>query len=257
MGLRVTDNRHAFPPMARPRDPLARSALIAAARREFVRSGLQKARIEDITGASGLSKGAFYLHFESKEALFRGLVDELETQFERLRSAREFAYIELMSRGMPGRGNPAPFLTELRELEGSGDLKVLELLWEWRDVADVLLRGSQGTEFETVMWTLLDRESERVESTCRVMQRAGMLRDDVPPELLGSMMVGTYLLMVRRMVKLTAKPDFEPWVNTLHLLIGEGATSPSLRAHRGTSVRRPRGLRALPSLAAPAKRRRR
>ncbi len=244
--------------MARPRDPLARSALIAAARREFVRAGLQKARIEDITHASGLSKGAFYLHFESKEALFRGLVEELAAQFERIRSAREFAYIELMSRGMPGRGNPAPFISELRDLEGLGDTRALELLWEWRDVADVLLRGSQGTEFETVMWTMLDREGARVESTCRVLQQAGLLRDDVPPELLGSMMVGTYLLMVRRMVKLTEKPDFEPWVDSLHLVIGDGASSSRLRLHRDAYVRRAPGSRATPvPLAEPAKRRRR
>lgn len=61
--------------MARPRDPHARSALIASARREFVRAGIQKARIEDITAASGLSKGAFYLHFKSKEALQSVIVD--------------------------------------------------------------------------------------------------------------------------------------------------------------------------------------
>src|SRR5438105_6473105 len=60
--------------MARPADPNAREALIAAARAEFARRGLRGARIEDITAACGLSKGAFYLHFESKEALFALLV---------------------------------------------------------------------------------------------------------------------------------------------------------------------------------------
>lgn len=243
--------------MARPRDPLARSALIAAARREFVRSGIQKARIEDITHASGLSKGAFYLHFESKEALFRELVEALEAQFERIRSAREFAYIELMSQGMPGRGSPEPFITELHELDVCADLKALELLWEWRDVADVLLRGSQGTPFETVMWTMLDREAERVERSCLVLQRAGLLRDDVPPELFGWTIVGSFLLMVRRMLKLTQKPDFEPWVASLHLVIGVGATASSLRLNRAASLRRGRTTRATPSLAATAKRRRR
>src|SRR4051812_47631449 len=137
--------------MARPRDPLARSALLAAARREFVRSGLQKARIEDITHASGLSKGAFYLHFESKEALFRMLVDELKARLEELRIAREQAWLALISRGLPGTEDPAPFVTEALENEGAGDRKLLSLLWDWRDVTDVLLRGSQGTEFDRVM----------------------------------------------------------------------------------------------------------
>src|SRR5438876_10708073 len=60
--------------MARPADPNAKEALMAAARAEFARRGLRGARIEDITAACGLSKGAFYLHFESKEALFGELV---------------------------------------------------------------------------------------------------------------------------------------------------------------------------------------
>ncbi|MDP2273964.1 MAG: helix-turn-helix domain-containing protein [Archangium sp.] len=246
--------------MARPRDPLARSALIAAARREFVRSGIQKARIEDITHASGLSKGAFYLHFESKEALFRELVDALEAQFERIHTDRQFAYIELMSRGMPGTGSPEPFITELRELDVSADLRVLEILWAWRDVVDVLLRGSQGTPFETVMWTMLDREVERVESSCLVLQRAGLLRDDVQPELFGWTMVGSFLLMTRRMLTLTQKPDFQPWVDSLHRVIGDGAISAGLRSQRASTARRAtplRASRATSSLAARSKRRRR
>jgi len=72
--------------MARHADPNARDGLIAAARAEFARRGLRGARIEDITAASGLSKGAFYLHFPSKEALFGELV---ETFFGHLASCGE------------------------------------------------------------------------------------------------------------------------------------------------------------------------
>src|SRR3954466_11799812 len=61
--------------MARPADPNAREALVTAARAEFARRGLVGARIEDITAACGLSKGAFYLHFESKRPLFGELVE--------------------------------------------------------------------------------------------------------------------------------------------------------------------------------------
>lgn len=242
----------AFPPMARPRDPLARSALVAAARREFVRSGIQKARIEDITQASGLSKGAFYLHFESKEALFRILVDALELEFERIRVERELSYGELLSRGLPGRGNSAPFVVELMELDGISDRKLLELMWDWRDVTDVLLRGSQGTEFETVMWAMLDREVERVERQCVSLKEAGLIRGDVHSYVLGSMIVGTYLLVARRMALLPEKPDFEPWVQALQSVIADGASSSSLRVHRdaaaklSSSALRDRGAAASP-----------
>src|SRR5213082_118821 len=66
--------------MPRHPDPNAKEALVAAARTEFARRGLRGARIEDITAASGLSKGAFYLHFESKEALFGELVQAFHAE---------------------------------------------------------------------------------------------------------------------------------------------------------------------------------
>lgn len=226
--------------MARPRDPHARSALIAAARREFVRSGLQKARIEDIAAASGLSKGAFYLHFKSKEALFRLLVKELEAQFEEARSAREQAWVKLMSRGLPARRNQGPFVVEVLAIEGGGDRQLLEVLWTWRDVIDVLLRGSQGTEFEKVMWTMLDREVLRVERQCAQMLEAGLMRADIPSYVLGSMIVGTYLLAARRMSTLREKPDFEPWVSSLQNVIVDGVSSGSLRVQRDAAMRRAR-----------------
>jgi AcrR family transcriptional regulator len=218
--------------MARPRDPLARSALVAAARREFVRVGLQRARIEDITNASGLSKGAFYLHFESKEALFRELVTELEAQFEKIRAAREFAYIQLLSAGLPTQKDPGPFVQSLLTLEGVNDRKVLELFWDWRDVIDVLLRGSQGTEFENVFWSMLDRESARVEVETEVLMRAGLIRDDLYERALGPIVVGTYLMHARRMASLPVKPDIDQMVNSLQSVLADGVASKSLRAHR-------------------------
>src|SRR3954454_3129836 len=81
--------------MARPADPNARAALVTAARAEFARRGLVGARIEDITAACGLSKGAFYLHFESKEALFGDLVHAFQARMavcstERTEAVRKF-----------------------------------------------------------------------------------------------------------------------------------------------------------------------
>jgi AcrR family transcriptional regulator len=207
--------------MARPKDPHARSALIAAARREFRAHGILRARIEDLTQACGLSKGAFYLHFESKEALFRELVDSLQEGFEQLRRARQRAYLGLVEAGA-GAGRDPRFLARLTALNAEQDRHLLELLWDWRDVSDVLLRGCQGTEFEGVVWTLLDEEAARVRDECRVLQRVGLMRSDVPGDLVGSMIVGTYLLVARRLSQAAERPDFERLVEQLQHVISEG-----------------------------------
>jgi AcrR family transcriptional regulator len=233
--------------MARPADPTARATLRAAARAEFVRSGIQRARIEDITQACGLSKGAFYLHYESKEALFRELVGELEAEFEVVRAAREATARRFLDAHGPVRPRDlkpgSPFERAVLAMNTSQDRRLLELLWDWRDVTDVLLRGCQGTEFEGVMWSMLDREVARVQVECEALKAVRLIRDDIPGEVLGLMMVGTYLLVARRMVGLAEKPAFDPWVASLQKLIAEG-TAPRApvkpRSPAVTSSRRAR-----------------
>ena len=54
-----------------------RQALLGAALDEFFEKGFAATRMDDIAKRAGLSKGALYLYFGSKEALFQGLVETL------------------------------------------------------------------------------------------------------------------------------------------------------------------------------------
>jgi TetR/AcrR family transcriptional repressor of nem operon len=54
-----------------------RERLLQAASREMYRSGFQSASLEAILAAAGVTKGALYYHFESKEALGYAVVEEV------------------------------------------------------------------------------------------------------------------------------------------------------------------------------------
>jgi AcrR family transcriptional regulator len=61
--------------------------LLDAARDEFVAKGFDAARIEDIARRAGLSKGAVYLYFASKEELLRALIErEVAPMFGQVRT---------------------------------------------------------------------------------------------------------------------------------------------------------------------------
>ena len=65
-----------------------REKLMAAGRACFLRYGLKKTTIEDLTGPAGIAKASFYLFFDSKEALFVELfVEEMPAMMERLLDA--------------------------------------------------------------------------------------------------------------------------------------------------------------------------
>ncbi len=249
--------------MARPADPHARDALIAAARAEFVKKGIRGARIEDITAACGLSKGAFYLHYSSKEALFGEVVGAFTSGMDgliaqRMKDAEHFfsEHGRLESRDVAERSER---YERLSALNAEGDLRTLELMWAYRDVMHVLMRGSQGTEFESLVWSLVDREVARVANDFQWLQGTGVCRPDVPPQVIGSLIVGTYLLLAQQMSQMAEKPDLSVWASSIHRLIREGSQPSAVLAlvlpepapkkpspRRSTQTRAPSRTRSTP-----------
>jgi TetR/AcrR family transcriptional regulator, transcriptional repressor for nem operon len=62
----------------RLRDPeRTRQRLLQAAFREVYRSGFQSASLDTLLAAAGVTKGALYYHFDSKEALGYAIVEEV------------------------------------------------------------------------------------------------------------------------------------------------------------------------------------
>ena len=56
--------------------------LRAAGRELFARRGIRATTVEQLARAAGISKGAFYLFYPSKEALFFTLVEEIEAALQ-------------------------------------------------------------------------------------------------------------------------------------------------------------------------------
>ncbi len=60
---------------------LIRKRLLEQGYKQFSAYGLRKTNIEEIAEACGISKGAFYLFYPSKEALFMDVVEQVEQRF--------------------------------------------------------------------------------------------------------------------------------------------------------------------------------
>ena len=59
-----------------------RERLLAAGKDLFARRGIRATTVEQLARAAGVSKGAFYLFYPSKEALFFAIVEEVETSMQ-------------------------------------------------------------------------------------------------------------------------------------------------------------------------------
>lgn len=60
---------------------LIRKRLLEQGYKHFSAYGLRKTNIEELAEAAGISKGAFYLFYASKEALFMDVIEQVEQRF--------------------------------------------------------------------------------------------------------------------------------------------------------------------------------
>lgn len=79
------------PPKRRRREE-TRERLLEAAISVFARQGFDRATVDEIVREAGFSKGAFYVHFESKEDLFWAMLEHrIERQHEAFKEAVDHA----------------------------------------------------------------------------------------------------------------------------------------------------------------------
>src|SRR5512142_2776314 len=164
--------------MARRPRPGAHEALLDAAREEFARAGVENARVEDIARRAGISQGAFYLHFPTKEGAFREIVQRflgaLEDHVRRRHAVEERTAREVVA--------GADRLAELFEAECEVDLDLLELLWRHRQIV-AAVEGAGSKRYRDLFAEFRRRMRVLVANRIADRQRSGALRDDVDADI--------------------------------------------------------------------------
>jgi len=203
--------------MARPARPGTHEALLEAARVEFARAGLGAARVEDIARRAGVSKGAFYLQFRTKEDAFLEILQRFIGELEGLATRREEAIGRLWA--TPAAG-PAALEARL-EAEIALDVELLELLWRHRQLVPAV-DGAAGSRSAALAADFLRRLRALTAERLRARQAAGQLRRDVDAAVAADVIMGSYEDFGRRMARLREKPDLAGWARAFLIIVYQG-----------------------------------
>src|SRR5690242_20267326 len=165
--------------MPRPADRRAKIELLRAAEAVFVEHGLSAAKVEDITARAGVSKGAFYLHFESKDDCWRQIVEGF--------LAKLAACLHPPS-PPPGTEESVGSITEHLARWHAHDLEIFEFCWQNRALLGMLLAGGGGTPYAYLIDEFAERSREQTEAWARYLMLAGVYRSDVDPTVLPALL---------------------------------------------------------------------
>lgn len=210
--------------MSRIADPTVKGALLRAAEEVFSERGVAGAKVEDIARSAGVSKGAFYLHFESKEAVVRRIVEAWLS-----RCASYFAAPTDYPDALVDPGALLDFCIE-REVQ------LYEFLWETRRVLRIVqgCHGDYGYMIVNFRADIERRHREWLEQ----WKQDGLLRVDTDLDLATTLMSGAYEQLALRMVGSPSRPPFERWLEFAQDTFVRAFGVPELVAALGGRVRR-------------------
>jgi AcrR family transcriptional regulator len=136
-----------------------RRALIAAAARVFAERGYDHATVDDIARAAGVSKGAYYFHFDSKEETLLALVDDWVRRRTTQIDGTEERHGDIVG--------------ALRSLLDGGDAKVTR---------EIHAQAERNPHVRALLADAYTRWQESLAARFRQAQAANLLRSDVPAE---------------------------------------------------------------------------
>ncbi len=193
----------AAPPRPRRRTRLAkgdrREQLLAAAERAFLRGGYHGTHVDDVIREAGIARGTFYLHFESKHAIFAALVERMLALFLEARPA-----------------TPEPEIRNVADAEALLRLStrtVLETFRAHRGLCRLLLEEAVGAD-KGFAARLAAHEREwhaRVADTRREFVERGIARADLDCDVHAEMVIG----IMERITRQYLLPDAEPDIGAL------------------------------------------
>ena len=205
--------------MSRPADPTAKISLLRAAEAVFAENGLPAAKVEDITRRAGLSKGAFYLHFESKDEAFKQVVESF------------LAHCTAMYRPPSAYGDLPTQADAMLAFWLERDTQMFEFLWQNRAIV-AILAGCQGP-YTYLLQTFRAGVQKTSEEWVEHSKAQGLLRRELDTELVATLLSGAYHELSHKMLTFPRRPPIGDWLRqSLSIFMGGLGTSALTEALR-------------------------
>ena len=149
-------------------------AILSAAKAEFLEKGFKSASLRNIVKTAGVTTGAFYGYYKSKEELFDALVGRQYAEFMGMFTETQDKFSELP---------PDEQRENMGKQSGDGMRRMMDYAYANKDIFKLLLCASEGTKYENMVHEMVKIEVDATHRFADVMEKAGYTKYAVDPIL--------------------------------------------------------------------------
>ena len=148
--------------------------ILETAKKEFLERGFQGTSMRRIAALAGVTTGALYGYFDSKEKIFDSLVED---SYNAVMNAYKDAHVEFAA---------LPYDTQV---SGMGDITAkcvewcLEYIYDHLDEFRLILMCSEGTRYTNMVDEMMKIEEESTEEFIALMRKNGKEIPEIDPLL--------------------------------------------------------------------------
>lgn len=177
-----------------------------AAKTEFLAKGFRAASLRNIVKMAGMTTGAFYGYYKSKEELFAALVGEhYGYLINRFKDAQEeFSNI-----------SPERQPEVMSEISGLCMFDMLRYAYQHLEECKLILCCSEGTRFSGMIDEMVEIELESTHAYKQVLKKIGRPSPDIDPRLEHILITGMFHTFFELIIHEMPYPDAENYVKEM------------------------------------------
>lgn len=157
--------------------------IIMVSEKEFLDKGFRGASLRTIVKQAGVTTGAFYGYFKSKEELFDALVKEHAAYL-----LRTYSNILADFRKMPLEHQ----VSSMEEASSLGLKKMFEYIWEHKMAFRLIIKSSAGTKYENFIHEISQKDIESTDDFYHILELQGKSVERIDPLIEQIVINGTF-----------------------------------------------------------------
>ena len=161
------------------------------AKKEFLEKGYAGASLRNIVRQAGMTTGAFYGYYDSKEELFGALVKEHYDHFLSMFRGAQGDFARIPSQEQPEK---------LASISGDCMFEMLHYAYAHLEEFKLIICSSEGTRYHNLIDEMVDIETEATHAYIKVLEKLGQPKPNIDPRLEHIIITGMFNTFVELIV---------------------------------------------------------